>query len=58
MLRLMLDHACPHGKEGYCLECVYNNAGEKCLEKQEGWRWGLAVRDPATGKDMVTHDPA
>jgi len=52
------DHTCPHGKEGYCLECVYNNAGEKCLEKQEGWRWGLAVRDPATGKDMVTHDPA
>jgi len=49
---------CPHGKEGYCLECVYSKAQEKCLEKQEGWHWGLAVRDPNTNKDMVTHDSA
>lgn len=46
---------CTHGNKDkpYCFECVQERAAQRCLDKQEGWRWGLAVRDPATGKDVV-----
>ena len=34
----------PATGQRYCLPCVYDEARQKCIDKGEGWRWGVGER--------------
>lgn len=47
--RLCTEHPEDHpvapmdGKPGYCFGCVKEDARQRCVEKGEGWRWGVSA---------------
>ena len=36
-----LHEVAPTAVDGYCFPCVLAAARQRCIERGEGWRWGV-----------------